>query len=307
MSGVPLIRSVKSSHIEVLFNTGYYTCTIDENTHELVCDHSGLLTRSDLDGWVNSPAHYSTSAKTLKSITIKDLADPENTSAHLLYNFIYSYFTSSEETLPSGYSISEVGTTHRSKLKLTSLILPGGDSYQFTYDESSSSNHSRFTYGVDHWGYQNTSNLGDSYIGKDDLQPCGAYKEANIEFAKNNVLTKIIHSTGSETSFEYEGHTAKNYVWGVGGLRLKSSIIKDVVRNQILKKNYTYTLADNSSSGFLFIKPIYRMNYAVESSPQVLSYLYDYLIAESGRPAVEYYFKAESSACRDSAYRLKDQ
>lgn len=283
-----LIRSIKSSHIEVLFNTGHYTCTMDTTTNELVCGHTGLLTRNDLDGWGNSPEYYSTSARTLKSITIKDLSDPENTTSNLFYNFNYSYFTSSEEILPAGYSIGEVGTTHRNKLKLASLASPGGETYQFTYDESASSNHSRFTYGVDHWGYQNTSSLGDSYIGRDDLQSCGAYKEPNIDFGKNNVLTKIIHSTGSETSFEYESHTAKNYVWGVGGLRLKSSVAKDAIRGQSIKKNYTYTLADNSSSGFLFIKPIYRMNYAVQSSPQVMSYLYDYLIAESGRPAVGY-------------------
>lgn len=287
-----LLSSIKTSAIELNFNTGYQTCTYDDITNTTTCSNLGVIPRLDIDSWGNAPTNSSTSGKLLKSITVKDLGSTSSTD-QITYNFDYEYFDTPTEVSYPGYTSSEVGITHKKKLKLKHINYPGGDRHTFHYENESVGNlHSRFTYGLDHWGYRNsyqpiTTIYG--YIGTDELSSCGTDKTPDFTYARDLVLANISHNSGSEVYFEYELNLAKNYTGNVGGLRIKSIISKDNVREQSIRKNYTYTLADNSSSGFLFIKPIYRINYfGADNQNHALSNLYDYLIAEGGRPTVGY-------------------
>lgn len=288
-----LLSSIKTSSIEVNFNTGYQTCSYDDVTNTTVCSGSGSIPRLDIDSWGNAPTNSSTSGKLLKSITVKDLGSV-STTEQLTFTFDYEYYDATQEiTLPFGYTAADVGTTHKKRLKLKYINYPGGDKHTFNYEnENATPLPSRFTYSIDHWGYRNhfqaiTSNYG--YIGRDELSSCGTDRQPDIQYAKDQMLSRISHNTGSEVYLEYELNQAKNYTGAVGGLRIKSITSKDDIRAQSIKKNYSYTLADNSSSGFLFIKPIYRINYfGLDGSNYTLSNLYDYLYAESGRPIVGY-------------------
>lgn len=294
-----LLSSIKTSGIELNFNTGYPTCTYDGSYNATSCTHSGIIPRQDIDSWGNAPTNSSYSGKLLKSITVKDLGS-SSTTEELSYSFDYEYFSSTVETLPSGYSSADVGTTHKKRLKLKHINYPNGDKHTFNYNDENGSNlHSRFTYGVDHWGYRNSYSAGNSYgyIGSDELSNCGGNRTPYLSYADDHVLEHISHNTGTEVFFEYELNQAKNYPASVGGLRIKSLVSKDELHNKNIKKTYDYTLADNSSSGFLFIKPVYRINYyGANNSVHALSSLYNYLYAESGRPVVGYGRVTETSS-----------
>lgn len=287
-----LLTSIKTSTIELNFNTGYQSCTYNPTTGQMECDYANPIPRYDIDSWGNAPTNSSNSARLLKNIFIKDLGST-STTEKLAFTFDYEYANATSEiTYPSNYSTSDVGTTHKKRLILRKIHYPGEDFHTFVYEnEGGGVNHSRFTYGTDHWGYQNNilPNSFYGYIGQDELSTCGNLKEPSIDYAKTMVLSRISHSSGSEVFLEYELNQAKNYTAAVGGLRIKSVVSKDNVRNQSLKKNYSYTMPDNTSSGFLFLKPIYRINYfGLDNKSHTLSNLYDYLNAESGRPIVGY-------------------
>lgn len=296
------ISTIKSRNIKIDFNTGFKSCTTQINPitglPENICTFSGTP-RYDIDSWGNNPTNQS-DAKKLINIQISD--NVANPTQALTYSFEYDYFTGNDNSgydLPPNtpaYTYSEVGLTHKKRLKLTRVTIPDGNHYDFTYlGESANFNFkTRFTYGIDHWGYINGADGNISLtglIGRDDAVSCpsSSNRASDINYMLYGALLKVSSSMGSETTLDYEANRAKNYNNGasdIGGLRIKKLTTKDLIRNTETTKEYSY-LNSTLSTGFLFVKPIYRFNDIYENL-YCNSSVYDLLLTESSRPTVGY-------------------
>lgn len=301
------IREITSSNLKVRFNSANRSCFTDNSVSpsEQVCTTSNI--RTDLDNWANTPINSSLGKK-LDDIII---SDNEPTPAQkLVYTFEYDYFNASDYGLPSGYSYSDIGTSHQKRLVLKKINTPESLSYSFSYDSEHEVMSSRLTYGIDHWGYSNgrqdNFNNPSGFVGENsDPNPyhCGSDRQPNFLFAKKGVLTKIENSIGNRTTLEYEENKKPEWYSGnpivVGGLRIKSITQKDSLRNSAQVKKYTYTMPNNESSGITFLEPNYRVSYKNSNSQLIYfshSTLFQSLLAESGRPEVAYKRVIEESA-----------
>ncbi len=297
------ISQIYSPHIKVVFNAGLESCTTDYSVSppETVCTFTGGI-RNDIDSWGNAPTNQS-AAKILLNIEVSD--NETSPTIYSTYNFNYGYFNGKDDqALPSGYVSGDVGTTHKKRLKLSSLSMPDNTTYNFSYLNEADTLASRFNYGVDHWGYANgklTNTKG--LIGADYLNTnasCSSDRSVDFNYAPGHVLSKVAHSSGSETLFTYEANQAHNYSGAAGGLRIKEIEYKDLIRNQQTKKSYEYlNAAGTASSGFVFVKPIYR----ISSWPEyfIHSELFGSLLAESGRPIVGYSRVTEKTSSSDNS------
>jgi hypothetical protein len=300
------ISEITTTHQKIAFNTGIKSCSTDYSVSppETTCTFIGG-TRFDIDSWGNAPTSSSAS-KILLSIDVSD--NEPNPTIKSSFSFNYGYFEGTDYGLPSGYTSSDIGESHKKKLKLSSVYFPDGSNYSFKYENENGNIQNRLSYGVDHWGGANglETNLNSKgLIGADEYVPnptCGSDRSVNVTEAKKGVLTKISHSLGSETTFEYEANSAKNYSSIVGGLRIKSVLNHDLIRNTKVKKVYSYQLANNTTSGFLFVKPIYRVSDGSFSFAH--SELYQTLLAESGRPIVGYSRVIEETQSEDQSIVL---
>jgi hypothetical protein len=298
------ISKIEGTNKVISFNDGNLTCTdyTDPETGETqqYCYVVGAgANREDIDSWTQNPTNSSAS-KILSNIAVYD---KNATSDKLFWTFNYGYFVGTDNSgydLPSGYSYSDVGVTHKKRLKLSQITVPDGNAYNFNYyGEANGFNFkTRFTYGIDHWGFINgyDGNIGGTgLIGKDYVvnNYCGSNREADLVFTSYGSLSKISSTTGSETYFTYEANQAKNYTNAVGGLRIKQLEVKDLIRGTDIVKKYDYSLASGDGSGFLFVKP----NYHFTGNDGVLrsnSALYQSLLGESSRPIVGYSRVTES-------------
>ena len=298
------IDRIIGSHTIIKFNDGYNFCFSIPNPEKGItqeyCSLIGIDNRQDIEDWTQAPQNGS-SAKLLKNIVVFDNDHP---SEKMTWTFNYDYFTGTLNNggfdLPTGYSYQNnqpnpVGTTHNKRLKLTDIQFPDGNTSSFSYSNPNYPYYfrTRFAYGIDHWGYVNGKDANFNLlglIGADYLSSCGGDKETDFNYAINGSLQKITHSAGSEINFEFEANRAKNYNNGttdVGGLRIKKIRVKDVLQNIETIKEYSYTNASGQSSGFMFVKPVYRFDDS-NGFRYANSALYDLFLAESGRPVVGY-------------------
>lgn len=256
----------------------------------------GDNTREDVDNFSSaSPQSINTDAPKLSIIQV---VDNSNLTNPLIWTFNHGYFTGTDNSgfdLPGSYLYSDVGHTHQKRLKLSEIVMPDNSKYSFKYyGEGATFNYkTRFSYGVDHWGYLNgydSNILSYGLIGKDEIsQGCGSNRSADYTYMSYGSLESITHSSGLKTEFKFEANRAKNYDSGnseIGGLRIKEIKIRDLVRNYVVKKSYDYT-SESLSSGFLIMEPIYRYNRTVINLATSSS-LYANLINESGRAHVGY-------------------
>lgn len=294
------ISQIEGIHTVIKFNDGNTVCTTytDPETGQDIeyCYLTGIPNREDIDDWSYSPNNGS-NAKILKNMVVYDKDHP---TEKMTWSFDYGYFAGTDNSgydLPSGYTYNgsnPVGHTHKKRLKLSTIHYPDGNQSDFKYygEESGFNFKTRFTYGIDHWGFINgwDGNIaGYGLIGNDYLGSCGASRDTDIAFLKYGSLEKITHSAGAEIYLEYEAHKAKNYNSGntdIGGLRIKKMRTKDLLRNTDILKEYAYTNS-GQSTGFLFIKPLYRFD-DYNTTRYTNSALYEILTAESGRPSVGY-------------------
>jgi hypothetical protein len=293
-----VIAQVESQHTVVKFNDGYVFCITLPHPVTLqpqeFCSLIGIDNREDIDDWTQNPSN-SSPAKIMKNMVVYDKTNP---SQKMTWTFDYGYFTGTDNSgydLPSGYSYAgtnPVGLTHKKRLKLTSIHSPDGNQSDFKYygEESGFNFKTRFTYGIDHWGYINGADgniSGMGLIGSDFLGSCGANRATDISFLRYGSLEKITHSAGSTIELSYETHQAKNYgSTPIGGLRIQQVKTKDYLRGTETIKSYDYT-AGGQSTGFLVIKPIYRFD-GYNATRYTNSALYDLLMSEAGRPSVGY-------------------
>ena len=164
---------------------------------------------------------------------------------------------------------------------------------------------------VDHWGYNcgipvygfaNTSNYffpnrGQIgwYLDWIDLQQLN-WRRPDANYAKLGILTRLTYPTGGYSSFEYEGHTYRNYLdkdkssryvpslrtaskdFNAGGLRIKK-ITDNPINGPATTREYVYEMSPGVSSGILLEHPYYYSEKKVQpynfiGDQAVASYIY---------------------------------
>jgi RHS repeat-associated protein len=252
--------------------------------------------RQDIDNYSRYPANAS-NTRALHKITVYAKDDPTKVFE---WKFKYDYNTGTDPTnvfnIFTGYSYAMVGTTHLRRFKLRSIEEPDGNKYTFKYYDDGYPLPSRFTQGIDHWGYLNGALSANTMIGEDAFRVCtsGQYalKTATVGWSQYGTLTAISHSTGGTTLLDYENHKASNYTSIVGGSRVKRITYIDSVSNLKTVKRYDYLQTNGKSSGFLCLKPVYhfddKSNLTGLHNEYWYSGLYQQIVSESGRPAVGY-------------------
>lgn len=292
------IREISSQHFKVKFNEAARTYSTDNTVSpsEEVCTMPVSFLRLDLNSYNNS-AYGLNVGKKLDNIVV---SDNENAPmGKMTFNFQYSYFNASDYGLPTGYAYSEIGISHQRRLKLNGFTTPDGVSYSFSYDSEAQALPSRLTYGIDHWGYANGAeynlNSPSGFIGTEFFPPnnvvCGSNRDNSFADGKKTVLTQIKSSLGTKTSFEFEAHVRNSGSSDIGGVRIKSILYEDSLRNNSIEKRYSYTLANNESSGYSFVSPAYRVRHKDGANNIVYlchSDLFASLLSESGRPDIAY-------------------
>lgn len=276
---------------------------IEINTKHTKVQFTATGTREDLDDFYSTiPLNESTNAPKLSEIKIIDKQNPSNP---LVWSLNYSYFLGIPDTyydLPTGYTHSQIGQTHRKRLKLQNVISPDSTAYSFTYHgEDVSLAKTRFSFGVDHWGYFNGKEFNYTYgfIASDTVTTCGSNRETNKDFMLYGALIKIESSLGAETIYEYEPNRASNYGSGntdIAGVRIKKIRSKDLVRGTDIVKEYNYLTNSGASSGFLYLKPIYHIRrFDSPSTTEQFSNssIYPSLLSESARAIVGYSYVKE--------------
>ena len=250
--------------------------------------------RQDLDNFYN---FATPTGRALHKITVYAKDDPTKIFE---WKFNYDYNTGTDQsnlfTIFPDYSYSIVGTTHQKRFKLRSIEEPDGNRYTFKYFDDGFPLPSRFTQGIDHWGYLNGALSANTMIGEDAFRVCtsGQYanKTATGGWSQYGTLTAISHSTGGTTLLDYENHKARNYTSIIGGSRVKRITYVDSVSTLKTIKRYDYLQTNGKSSGFLCLKPVYhfddKTNFTGLHNEYWYSGLYQQLLSESGRPAVGY-------------------
>lgn len=305
------LAQINGINTKIEFNKRYRVCTevYDFITEQFIeeCEYQDTSpARLDLDSWGRYPQSQS-NVKRLMEMMVMDngVSTPQDT---LFYKFSYGYFTGYEDDLPNGYTTTDVGTSHQKRLRLEKIDFPDKTQARFRYrgDSPSYNGKSRLNYGIDHWGYANghTGNrLLTGLIPKDSDYPgCTAptsNRESDANFSFYGSLDSLIFTNRKWVRFDYELHNASNYKDAsnnyipIGGVRVKSIEQKDLLSSITTKKQYTYTLDNGASSGFLVMKPTYRYYYSSTLNGSN-SGLYERLLSELGRPPVGYSRVTES-------------
>jgi RHS repeat-associated protein len=250
-------------------------------------------------------------ARALHKITVYAKDDPTKLYE---WKFRYDYNTGNDPSgvIPFGYSSSTVGSTHKKRFKLRSIEEPDGNKYTFKYFDDNFPLPSRFTQGIDHWGYLNGALGSNTMIGEDAFRVCAngqfGNRSATTDWSQYGTLTAISHNTGGSTLLEYENNIARNYTPIIGGSRIKKVSFVDSISNLKTVKKYDYKQINGQSSGFLCLKPVYhfenKINYIGLRNQYWFSGLYQQLIAENGRPAVGYSRVRETIVSSDESDTL---
>ena len=235
--------------------------------------------------------------KYLNSITIKNQSGGEVKK----FTFQYSYFTG------SNYANSFTAK----RLKLDKLVESSNGislpPYEFYYNTTQNLP-PRNSFEMDNWGYYNKINTTDGipavsadytyiYFDKDGwhtktypLSLSGCSKEPNLDYAKANILEKLILPTGGSKqlfyglNYFYDGSTNKPS----GGLRVEKMITTDDITSSEIIQNYEYFLeGTNNSSGETYSSNIQyhyiSQSYLLGATPigTVISGSNDYFIRSS--------------------------
>ena len=191
----------------------------------------------------------------------------------------HNYFVSNTNATPQlAYLLSnQYGTTTDTKrLKLLSVTETSGDGsiqkppYVFTYNETLQLPR-RLSYDQDEWGYSNNFNGNVNpyftpvvYNGMcaGGGSATGATRTSRWPDMSSFALTGIQNPLGATTAFVFEGNvayaTAPNTV--VGGLRIRQINVTDNVTGTTQVKTYSYSDANNNSTGVLFNFPVHLFN-----------------------------------------------
>lgn len=169
--------------------------------------------------------------------------------------------------------------------KLDSVVIsaPGVESRKYAFDYNYTADvPPNYTKAVDHWGFCNgpdysggstvpsfRESMGFSDVNGGSPQNLivnfsGAYREPDHDWTKTGVLSRITDPQGITTTFTYEGNFGafrdnskslnKDYLYPVGGLRIKRIEARDPRTGKWNRKDYTYGLTRHEMAGF---KPVW--------------------------------------------------
>lgn len=306
VSGASLSK-VKGIKTKVEFNIRTRVCSMqyDPSSGDMVevCEYQDLSApRLDIDQFQRFPQNYSYAKRLSEMMVMENVTSPQDT---LLYSFEYGYFVGDANQnydLPSGYTLGDVGTTHKKRLRLEKINFPDKTNVRFRYrgDSPNFNGKSRLDFGIDHWGYANGAtgnNVLTGLIPRDSdypsCTPSTSNRESDPNFSFYGSMDSVIYSNRKAIAFEYEMHNALNYLDNsadykpIGGSRVKSITTKDLISGIEVKKQYRYVDKTGISSGFLILKPTYRYQ-TLYNKTGSNSAIYDRLLGELGRPAVDY-------------------
>jgi RHS repeat-associated protein len=291
-----LYKISNSTHV-VEINQGGWSQDINEDGSTYWYLNSTYPSRRDIDNYSRYPNTASGGANTraLHKITVY-AKDAPTKVYEWKFKYDYNFGTDPSNIAPFGYSYNTVGYTHQRRFKLRSIEEPDGNKYTFQYFDDSFPLPSRFTQGIDHWGYLNGVLGASTMIGEDAFRSCTnnqyADRTATVGWSQYGTLSAISHSTGGSTMLEYENNDARNYSPLIGGSRIKKITFADSISGLKTVKRYEYKQANGQSSGFLCLKPVYhfdsKTNFSSSANQYWYSGLYQQLLGESGRPAVGY-------------------
>lgn len=306
VSGVSLskIRGIKT---KVEFNKRTRVCSMqyDPSSDEMIeiCEYQDLSTpRLDIDRFQQYPQSNSYAKKLSEMMVMENSITPQDT---LTFSFDYGYFVGDatlDYDLPNGYTLSDVGSTHKKRLRLEKINFPDKTDVRFRYkgDDPYYNGKSRLDFGIDHWGYANGASGNSGLTGliprDSDFPTCTpltSNRESYPDFNFYGSMDSVIYSKRKAIVFQYEMHNARNYLDNlsnyklIGGSRIKTIITKDLVSGIEVKKEYRYLDKTGISSGFLILKPTYRYQ-TLYNKTGSNSGIYERLLGELGRPAVDY-------------------
>jgi RHS repeat-associated protein len=288
------LTKISNRNIEVEFNKGNWLCGYNTGGIDYCVLDPLAANRLDIDVW-NSTLENASSAKILKKISVHDKNTTTSEQLEWIFDYDYNVGYDLPNNPPFGYTYAQTGNTHLRRLKLRKLQLPDNTNYKFTYFDDGFPLPTRFTMGIDHWGFLNGATGATLLIGQDSYRNCAnntlANRSASVGWSQYGTLTGFYHSMGGNTILEYENHEARNYSGLIGGSRIKKITQVDSVSNIKTVKTYSYTQTNGtSSSGFLCLKPVYKFDSrnADVAGEFWNSALYSLLLSESGKPAVGY-------------------
>lgn len=285
-----VLREIDASNVKVLFNKDVTTTSTIVNPETgdtettISTESSGAVLRQDLmDFSTGNPNAY---GEILKTVHVIDKAS----NKEIIYNLNYEYYDCEEALAWSGYTLN---SSRLKRLKLKSLSFPTGEALSFYYHYESSPFPGVTSRGVDHWGYANGAVSSPNRIGNGAYQATTfSDRSAQEGWSHYGNLAKITSSSGIETSFDYECHSASNYGSVIGGSRIKQIASKDIVTNQYMVKRYEYKRPDESPSGFLILEPVYRFDFP-SGGYGYNSYLYPMALSYAGRAPISYRYVRE--------------
>jgi|GEM_PF-1658921 len=181
----------------------------------------------------------------------------------------YRYYTAVNDSYNAFPAYPE---NHR--LFLTRVHTQNGEEatspYLLEYDNSVLLPNRFYNFEQDYWGYY-SKNMGYATIRDqsgtiisttqfnnipqlDGLT--GMDRKGNPAYMGALALKKIVYPRGASTSFEFEAHTAGNYDFPIGGLRIKRKIDREENSPAMTTTDYSYTIPNTTqSSGYLIALP----------------------------------------------------
>lgn len=199
--------------------------------------------------------------------------------------------------------------------RLDEVDISGEGSYRMTYNEAGGFP-GNGTLSVDHWGYYNGKNDGNSTNvpflkitsnGKSSETITRSTRDADSGKSMTGILTRITYPTGGSSSFEYEGHDYsrafvrdslnhyegcyRNISGRCGGVRITRIIHRDSDGAETGRSSYSYR-SGNTSNGTLLDYPRYHIAYSAYATvrPSLVERLDYYSSSMTGcdGPHIEY-------------------
>lgn len=288
------IKKIESSNFLVEFNSTeiFNLQSSIGNFNNIIPDFSSSRFKDTLRQDIGYLSGEPYPATALKNILVKDKATNNKKAFYLDSDYFVTssnltdlpqQFTKTE-TLYWGTTPTETSVTYnafssptaglsdykRLRLKGVYEVLMETGNYKllpgYSFEYSMVELPRRLSQARDHWGYYNGKH--DNRL-KTNLMPVSynttisctntSNREANPTLGVAGLLTRVFYPTSSQVTYNYEPHEATN--WGlttsIGGFRVASIITDDCLTGTKKDVLYDYKQLDNSSSGYLSLKPKY--------------------------------------------------
>ncbi|MDR1198570.1 MAG: hypothetical protein LBK94_06110 [Prevotellaceae bacterium] len=279
---IPMNREKHKFHKNVTHRSIVKTITINNENNNAVAEIKF--------NYVNQNSLVKEQYRKVSESTLRDITDE---SVKLSIITVNSKLNGSTTKVKECNLIYMNNTNGARTSYLKDITIQGDGTYSMAYLNWNNSNYpypANGTFSVDHWGYYNGRNNGNStnypFLNITNLETSldeyiyYTYRNHYTEYAKCGMLSQITYPTGGRYTFEYESHdynkavkrlSSSSFIPQIvntsgtcGGLRVKT--IKNYSNNSesslLLTKKYVYKNSDNTSSGILLNMPRYYIKYS---------------------------------------------